>query len=202
MKTMKYPKAWKDVTINQYYNLLDVIDLPLSDEDKAVTIISALTDLDIEYLQSEVPLKELIKAMNNLKFIGNTKAEGSPKVSLKVGGKRITFDMILRDSSASSFISLSELTKNPDTIKKNLHNIIAVFCYECNWLGVRKERTVKSQKEIAELLKEHLNMNDAFLYRDFFLLSYDNLLKSTLSYLEVNQKKIAKELKKMTLQPS
>ena len=193
---MKVPKTWNEVTIRQYYNLIDAVALPLSDEDKAIATLSALTDVSIEELHDKVPIKELTKAIKQISFISNTKGVGSPKVVLRVGGKKIGFDMVLRDSNASSFISLSELTKTPEASRTNVHNIIAVFCYELNWLGFRKKRTINSQKDIAELLLNHMNMNDAFLYRDFFLLSYNNLLKSTLDYLARKHQKIRKELKK------
>ena len=194
--SMKVPKTWAGVSVRQYYNLIDAIELPLSNEDKAIACVSALTDVSIEDLQNNIPIDELTKAIAQIGFISNSKGIGTPKSILKLGGKKIGFDMILRDSNASSFISLSELTKTPEASKKNIHNIIAIFCYELNWIGVRKKRTINSQKEIAELLKERMNMNDAFLYRDFFLSSYNNLLKGTLDYLARKHQKIRKELKK------
>lgn len=199
---MKTPKNWAGVSVRQYYNLIDAIELPLSDEDKAIASLSALTDVSIEDLQNKIPITELTKAIAQIGFISNAKGVGTPKPILKLGDKKIGFDMILRDSNASSFISLSELTKTPEASRKNVHNIIAIFCYELNWLGFRKKRTINSQKEIAELLKERMNMNDAFLYRDFFLSSYNNLLKSTLDYLARKHQKIRKELKRQIAQHS
>jgi hypothetical protein len=193
---MQVLNKWAHVTLNQYYDLLDVIDLPLSDEDKAIAMLSALSGMPIETLTDEIDVKTLAKSINDLKFIGEHKTEGKAKAYFKCGKKKFYFDMVLRDSNASSFISLSEQLKDPIKSKKNIHNVIAIFCHELNWWGFKKKRTVNTQKEIAEHLKNNMNMNDAFLYRDFFLHSFKVLSKATLNYLDKQNKKILKDLKK------
>jgi len=199
---MKTPKSWSDITIQQYYNLLEAIDLPLSDEDKSVAILGALTDTDMEYIKENVSIKDLTKALHSLSFISNTKSEGAVKPTMRIGGKKISFDLILRESSANSFISLTELNKTPELSKTNIHKVMAVFCYELNWWGKRKERTIKSQLELADFLLNNMTMNDAFRYRDFFLLSYQNLQKSTLDYLASKRMETLKTLKKVIAQTS
>lgn len=193
---MKAPTSWSDITLKQYYNLLDVLELQLPDEDKAIAILSALTGLKIEYLTTKVGVKDLAKAISDLKFIESTKTTGFAKAFFKLKGRTFDFDLILRDSNASSFISLSEHTKTSEISNKNIHNVLAIFCHETNFFGFRKKRTVNSQKEIAEFLKENMNMNDAFLYSSFFLSSRKKLLKSTLDYLDKTNKKVLKDLKK------
>lgn len=199
---MKIPKSWADVTIQQYYNLLDVIDLPISNEDKSVAILGALTDTDPEYIVSNVSINKLTKALKDISFISDATAKKGVRSVVKLNGKRIGFDLILRDSNANSFISLSELNKTPEIAKKNIHNVLAVFCYEVNFWGVRKERTIKSQKDIAEFLLNNMTMDEAFRYRDFFLLSYKKLQKSTLDYLALKRRETLKELKKVIHQSS
>lgn len=199
---MKVPQSWKEVSIEQYYNLLDTMELPLSDEDKALAMLSALTDKPIEYLTDSIGITELMQSINCLKFIGDTEVRAKAKPQFKCGGKKFSFDLVLKDSNASSFISLSEQIKDPIKSKKNVHNVISIFCHELNWFGIKKKRTVTSQKEIAEFLKKNMNMHDAFTYRDFFLRSYKVLSKATLNYLDKQNQKILKELKKMNNQRS
>jgi hypothetical protein len=199
---MKNVNSWEHVTLKQYYELLDVIDLPLPDEEKAIAMLSALSGISIETLTDEVDVKTLSKSIKDLEFISNTTPVGKAKAYFKLNGRSFQFDMILKDSNASSFISLIENTKDANISKKNIHNIIAIFCHELNWFGIRKKRTVTSQKEIAEFLKENMSMNEAFLYRDFFLSSYKGLLKATLNYSDMMNKKALKELKKAMHQPS
>jgi hypothetical protein len=104
---------------------------------------------------------------------------------------------MIRDSSAASFISLCEYGKNEKTAKLNIHNIIAIFTYEVNFFGTKKKRTIKSEKEIAEFLKENLTMNVAFALSGFFLKSYKGLLKATNDYLESQKVKEMKKIMKL-----
>lgn len=188
---MKLPKSWNDVTINQYYELLDVIDVPLSDEDKALSILSALSGISIESLESDIDVKALTKAINDINFISDATPKGNAKAYFKLKGRHFRFDLILKDSNASSFISLNNFAKD----KKSIHKVLAIFCNEMNWFGLKKKRTVNFQNEIAEFLKENMKMNEAFLYRDFFLHSFKALSKATLDYLDKQNRTTLKKMK-------
>lgn len=196
---VNYPTSWQDVTIKQYYDLLEVINIEANDEDKALMMLGALTGIPIEDLQSKVPISELKKAIDALQFIGG-KTDYKPKVVLRLGKRKFEFDMILKESNAASFISLSDYCKDAETTKKNIHNIIAVFTHELGWFGRRKARTIHSQKEMAEYFLNNLTMDKAFGYSAFFLTSYKALLKSTADYLKRKQMKIARELMKVANQ--
>jgi len=194
---MKTPKAWSQVTISQYYNLCEAIDMDWADDtDKAVAMLSALSGISIKQLMEETDTKDLIKAINDIKFIGNDKVEGHPSPRLRVGRRKFIVDLMIRDSTASSFISLTELSKTNEIAKVNIHSIMAVFAYEVNWFGLRKKRTAKSQKEIAEYFKANLTMDKAFIYSGFFLRSWIALSKGMLSYSESMNRKAMKILVK------
>lgn len=193
---MKYPTKWGDVTLKQYYDLIDALENEAPNEEvKALTILSAVTGISCEDLESKVSAKEIVKALNSLKFI-NTEVKERPKATIRVKGRRFLFDMVLRDSLAGSFIDISTYTKDAKTAKKNIHNVIAIFAHEVNWFGFRKKRSIKDQQEIAEFFKENLTMDYAFGYSSFFLTSWQRLQKATLIYLEKEKKKILRTLKK------
>lgn len=194
---VQYPKSWFDVSINQYYNLCEAIAMDWeTDTDKAIAMLSALSGVSIKSLNEDVPLTTLKKAITDISFIGDPKPKGVPRPYLRVGLRRFEVDLILRDSSASSFISLSDCTKDKETTNKNLHNVMAVFCHEVNWLGFRKKRTASSQKEIAEYLKNNMTMDKAFVYGGFFLKSWQGLSSATLAYLNKNNRKMMREMAK------
>ena len=195
---MKVPKSWKEVTLERYYNLLEVIDMKWEDDtEKVVAMVSALTDVPLKDLTDKVDVKVLKQAIIDIGFIGGKKPSYPCGLYLKCGGKRFEVDLKLKDSAASSFISFSELTKNPTEAKNNIHNIMAIFTYEINIFGFRKKRTVQSEKDIAEHLKKHLTMDKAFAYSGFFLTSYNRLLKATQDYLRSEQMKTLKKIRKV-----
>ena len=192
---MKAPKSWSEVTIAQYYNLCEAISMDWETvEDKAVAMLSALSGVSILELNEVVPLPELKEAIKGIAFIGENRTTGTPRPVLWVGTRKFEIDLMIRNSTASSFISLSDLTKDKEVAKTNLHSIMAVFAYEVNWFNIRKKRTAASQKEIAEYFKENLTMDKAFIYSGFFLRSWENLSKAMLDCLNKENEKIAKEI--------
>ena len=194
---MKAPKSWSDVTIAQYYNLCEAIEMDWADDtDKAVAMLSALSGISIKQLMEETDTKDLMRYINDIKFIGNDKVEGHPSPKLRVGRRKFIVDLMIKESTASSFISLTELSKTNEIAKVNIHSIMAVFAYEVNWFGLRKKRTAASQKEIAEYFKANMTMDKAFIYSGFFLRSWNRLSRAMLSYSELKRRKALKILAK------
>lgn len=194
---MRTPKSWSEVTIEQYYNLVEALEMDWeTDTDKAVAMLSALSGISIKQLMEEVPTKKLIQYIKDIEFIGSDKVKGNPLPVIWVGKRRFQVDLLIRESTASSFISMTELCKTHELAKTNTHNIMAVFCFETNWLGFRKKRTAQSQKEIAEYFKKNLTMDKAFIYSGFFLKSWESLSKAMVTYSDKQVKKAMKILKK------
>lgn len=187
---MNVPSKWSEITIDRYYDLVSVTNTEYkSDEVKALAVLGAISGEEPEYFEN-VPINDLKKYLINAQFISSPfekKKKISP--SFKIKGRKFYFDMALTESAAGCFIDLSEYAKSPNS---NIHNVLAVFCYETNWLGRRKEKTIKKQKEYAELFLRNLTMDIAQEYSSFFLLSYKKLQEATQIYLD---KQIAKNKK-------
>jgi hypothetical protein len=190
---MKAPKNWSEVKLYQYYALLDTLEANYdNNEERGLSILSSLTDIPVFEIENNYSIAEISEAIKGLGFIKDrTLKKALP--SAKIGGKRFYFDMSLRDSTANNFINLSEYAKDPN---RNMHYVMAIFCWEINWFGIKKKRTVQSQRDFAEFIKQNMTMDVAFGYGDFFLLSYDNLLKATQIFLKQKRMEILKKTKK------
>jgi len=199
---VKVPKGWNEVTLKQFYNLQEAVGMDFTDGLERITAyLSALTFIPISYWTEQASTIELRDAIGKLKFM-NTISENPVKASVKINGRRFHVDLILRDSIASTFIDLATLCKDKEQLKLKYHEVLAVFFYEVNVFGFRKKRTVNSQKEIAEFLKDHCTMDLAFSYAGFFLSSYQRLLKGTKDYLDKEimkqSKRVQKELSRLS----
>jgi len=195
---MNVPKNWNEVSIATYYNLLEALEIKWeTKEDQGLALLSALTGISMKDLYEKYSITQVSKAIKSIGFI-NERAKNKPKVTVKIKGRKFEFDMILRDSNANSFISLSELSKEPNS---NVHNIVAIFTHELNFFGFRKPRTIQSQKEMAEFFKENMTMDMAFSYLDFFLRSYKTLSEATRIYLSREKAKAMKIMRKVIDQP-
>lgn len=197
---MRYPLDWSDVTIKQYYDLLDVLKIDSDDESKSLLILSSLTGITVEDLESKHPVKDVKAAIQAMAFVGK-KSKYSPKVILRLKRRKFQFNFNLKEALAGSFISLSDYCKN-DKANENIHNVLAIFCDELNFWGFKKKKTIVTQKEIAEYFLNNLTMDKAFAYSDFFLSNYNRLLKATRDYLIRKKRKIQRQLLKMADQVS
>lgn len=200
---LNVPEGWHEVTIKQYYNLCEAMDMDWEDDtQKVIAYLSALSNVSIKDINSQVGVVELRKAIRKISFITSTKTNVIPSATCKVGRKRFEVDLILKTSAASSFIDLSELVKTKEMANTNIHRVLAVFFYELNWLRFRKKRSIQSQKDIEAYLLENCTMDKAFAYSGFFLTSYTRLLKATEVFLKRETAKIVKEVAKQVDQVS
>ena len=194
------PSKWSDITIKQFYNLREAMGMDWTDDtERVVAYLSALTNKPMTYFTDEISVVQLRNAIGKIQFLTRPKPEIKIRPTYKIGKKKFVVDLVLRDSSASQFIDLSTLAKEKDNVR--YEDVLAVFFYEANWLGLRKKRTLNSQKEVAEYLLNNCTMDIVFAYSGFFLRSYQRLLKGTKDYLELKNKKIQKELRKVLDRP-
>ena len=194
------PSKWSDITIKQFYNLREAMGMDWTDDtERVVAYLSALTNKPMTYFTDEISVVELRNAIGKIQFLTRPKPEIKIRPTYKIGKKKFVVDLVLRDSSASQFIDLSTLAKEKDNVR--YEDVLAVFFYEANWLGFRKKRTLNSQKEVAEYLLNNCTMDIVFAYSGFFLRSYQRLLEGTKDYLELKNKKIQKELRKVLDRP-
>lgn len=199
---MRVPEKWSDVTLAQFYNLQEAVEMDYEDGvDRITAYLSALTYKPITYWTDEISTIQLRDAIGKLKFINDVNTKVPVKASLKIGKKRFVVDMVLRDSIASSFIDLATLCKDKDKLKLHYHEVLAIFFYEVNIFGIRKKRTVTTQRDVAEYLKEHCTMDIAFMYAGFFLTSYRKLLRGTKVFLEKQIQKTRENLKQEVNRP-
>ena len=189
------PSKWSEVTIKQFYNLKEAMEMDfIDDTERVIAYLSALSNKPMSYFSDEINVVELRKAINTIKFIGQPKPEVKIRPTYKIGKKRFSVDLILRDSAANTFIDLSVLAKEKNNVK--YEEVLAIFFYDCNWFGFRKKRTLNSQKEVSEYLLNNCTMDIVFAYSGFFLRSYLNLLDGTKDYLDLTNRKMQKMVQK------
>ena len=194
---MKVPSKYSEVTLEQYYRLVFVLNEKYNDEqERIIAILSALTNEPKDTFTDRLSVKQLKECIKKLSFIGSDVPKLVPRPKVKINGRRFVVDLILKESIASSFIELSEICKNQKELPFNYHKVLSIFFHEVNWFGVRKKRTVRSQAEIAEFLEKNCTMDIAMAYGSFFLTSYLNLSKATNAYLELEIQKVKKQVKK------
>jgi len=128
------PKSWDSITIEKFPIIYDLLnDSNLDKIDKEIRILSVLSDLPVHEIEkiSLESLKELIKAVNFIFTMNFPK----PKEVFKHNDIWWHVNYDITKLSAGDFISLSNFTKDEDTIVQNLTEIASIFIkpYKRKW---------------------------------------------------------------------
>jgi len=207
---MNVPKDWRQVTLKQYQEVVEIALIDMDEIDKQVKILSILCNIDEDKIL-DLPIPSIKDYSNKIKFIYSLPEPEKIFQSVKIKGQRFNVNLSVSKLSGGEYIDLSNYCKEQKEINSNLHNIISIFLHPVNILGLRKKdcysknakgewcQKLESRNRTSELIKS-LTMDKVFSLSGFFLTLSENLIKVTMDYsiAEVNKtnKKIAKQLKR------
>jgi len=186
------PKDWGGVTIQQFQEIQDLIKEGCEDKNLLnVAIISVLSGWPIEQVEA-LSVKSYKKILSVLTFISEP-ITGKVKKHFKLNGVKYRVVSDIYDLTSGQYISLMHFVKDEETILKNLHNIVALFCipYEKKWYGWRKGKYNAQQHEAIAQEMKRATMDIVNPLSAFFLAKYLKSVETTLAY-SVNQLQKAK----------
>ena len=186
------PKDWGGVTIQQFQEIQDLINEGCEDKNLLnVAIISVLSGWPVEQVEA-LSVKSYKKILSVLTFISEP-ITGKVKKHFKLNGVKYRVVSDIYDLTSGQYISLMHFVKDEETILKNLHNIVALFCipYEKKWYGWRRGKYNAQQHEATAQEMKRATMDIVNPLSAFFLAKYLKSVKTTLAY-SVNQLQKAK----------
>lgn len=188
MATIKLPKSWESITIEQFPLIYDVIkDESLDKVDKEIRIISILSGYSINFVEviDLKHLKVLIKAIN---FMFNFEFPEYVQ-EFKHNGYTWKVNYDVTKLSAGEFISLTKMTATEQDVINNLAEIAAIFVkpYKRKWF-----KLVPIDMDYEERLKHIKQVNIGIIYPlcVFFCKVLTNLLPVIKDYLEQANEKL------------
>lgn len=195
---IKLPDNWNEVSLNDYIEIVDVIQIDMDELDKQIKVISILSKVSEDYLL-KLSLTDIKKLIVHIGFIYTQPKGIKPPNTITLKGIVYNVNYDLRSITGGEYIDLCEYSKDAKEVTKNLPNILAIFikpkakeCYEV--VQGKKVQTNESRNNIAKLLLDEMNMQDVLAMSSFFLRSWEALTKATVNYLEKQNKKIEKQL--------
>jgi hypothetical protein len=204
--------TWNNITIRKYIALSQAMSAKYEDnEQMTFAILSVLHDKPKEYFESSIPVTELTKHIKDMQFIYTKETTTGFPTRVKVGLKRYKIEHNVSELTSGQYIDLSTYCKDPETINKNYHKIIAVLVSPMGLFGDKFKRKIKKAKtqaelemvhlkiwkerqELSEVLLDELTMDKVFQITNYFFLLYQNLIKSIPSYLEKKKRMALQEL--------
>lgn len=161
---IEIPKAYKDVTIKQYAQLVSLrkkYTEDYDDFDVILEIIAIMSGANIGQL-SEVGTRDIMKVWKALSFLDTP--PDNIKMSRYLNVNRIDYiaDFDVTKMKAGQYIDFKHYLKTGDVIG-NLHNILAIF-----YIPVLKKYGDRPQPEVAEDFYNNVSIDVAYSASVFF----------------------------------
>lgn len=195
---IKLPDNWSEVSLNDYIEIVDIVNIDMDELDKQIKVVSILSKVNEDYLL-KLSLTDIKKLIQHIAFIYTQPKGVKPPNTVTLKGVTYNVNYDLRTITGGEYIDLCEYTKEAKDVTRNLPNILAIFinpkakeCYEV--VQGKKVQTNESRNNTAKLLLDGMNMQDVLAMSSFFLRSWEALTIATVSCLEKQNKKIEKEL--------
>lgn len=185
-------KSWKDVTIDEYFDLCERLsDDALNDYEKIIIKIAFITGKseneiwnlnweDFRTLQVEALWMEEFKLKENVKF-----------KSIEINGEKYSIDTNLQNFTVAQYIDFQTFFPKRKTNKRILGNILACFI-------IPKGKKYGENYDIQDVVKTINNYLDIMTAEEimfFFLKQYLILTRATVNYLNWLIKKSTKKMK-------
>lgn len=150
-------KSWRDVTINEYFDLVDMIDEEQEDYSKEVKTIAFVYNMDEDEVWNlSVPEFHRLQAGKAWmgKFEINTNAVFK---SIKIGDMKCEINVSLMDFTVAQYIDFQTFWPHRDEMGKYIGNILACFIIP---KGMKYNEGYDIQK-LAETIRENVDIMTA-----------------------------------------
>lgn len=175
-----------DITIGQYLEIKEVFEADVPELDKMVSLIAICFNMtEDEVLDLEVT--KFNKYVNEIDFIYSPYPKEVIKEYYVLDGQRYEVHLNLSKLTAGQYIDFQTFIKEPI---RNLVEILSVFL-----IPEGKKYGDYDMEKVHKDIKEHMNVVDALAISGFFLLQFQSLTESMLTYLKSKLKKMKRKEK-------
>lgn len=186
-------KSWRDVTINEYFELLDIVnDETLEPYDKEVKVIAFVNGMD----ENEVWNLSItdFKALQAKKSWMNSFDLNEKPVfrKIKIGDIKCDVNVNLQNFTVAQYIDFQTFWPKRREMEKYMGNILACFIIPT---GCKYNEGYDIQK-LSASITESLDIMTANEILLFFLASYLNSTRATLIYLRLMMMRTMRRMKK------
>jgi hypothetical protein len=190
---------YADLTIKQFLNCKLISEMEKDPIDRNVRLLAEISGKSVDEIES-LPITELkakLKYLSNLETLDEV---GKVRMKFKVKNKWFKVIWKTQELTSAQYIDVSHFTKEPDKILYNIHNILAAICVPMKWGLIKQKYDGAKHKEIADLLYNHMTIQQAYPIMLFFCKYFEELEAATLTYLVQEGEKTLKEAERIFTQ--
>lgn len=184
-------KSWRDVTIDEYFDLKDRLDDVQEDTDKVVVKISFANNISEEEVWDKTINEFRILQVEALWMDEFNISEDIKFKNIEINGERYTVDVNLQNFTVAQYIDFQTFFPKRKTNERILGNILACFI-------IPREKKYASGYDIKKLVDD-INSNLDILTANeillFFLKQYLISIRATANYFNWIMKRMKKKSK-------
>ncbi len=178
--------SWKEVTINEYLELISLLKLNKSDIiDIEAHIICVLTNLTYDEVM-QLDLTTFKSILKHFKFL-ETKPQGELKEKYTIGDKVYVVNYNYNNMTVTQYLNLNYVNQQKENILDNIGIALASFMTpegcDANKIDIQKE---------GKYISEHMNIADANAFFLLYKVCFEKLTQTYHSFLMKKMKKCLK----------
>lgn len=183
-------KSWREISINNYYEICDICDDDsLGEAEKNILVLSILTGMDEQQIY-DLPIMEVREAMSKLSFLDDFKINENVNFKkINICGDKYIVDADLTHFTTAQYIDFQTLWTKQD-LRKYYGNILACFIIPKG----KKYGQDYDINELAETLRDEIDIMTANEILFFYLKKLVISIKSSIIYLDKMKKKLKNKI--------
>jgi hypothetical protein len=183
-------KSWREISINTYYEICDICeDDTLGEAEKNILILSILTGKTEDEIY-DLPITEVQELFSKITWLDDFKLNENVKFKkINICGDKYIVDADLTHFTTAQYIDFQTLWSKND-LKKYYGNILACFIIPKG----KKYGQDYDVNELANKLRDEVDIMTANEIIFFYLIKLQNLIKSSVIYLDKMKMKLKKRI--------
>ena len=206
-KREKDPFNWNSITIEKYYDIMDVFDGDDDDITKNVKLVALMLDKDEQEVW-DMDLTEAGEYISRLRFLNKFDFPDHPNMNIKLPGYDLKVMKDVTKINVAQYMDFQAFVKMP--LREGMDKLLSIFLIPDGF----KYNDGYDIIEVQKVIRQNLSFRVAEGLLGFFLRKYGKLLISTQRYcrkaikktkdkelmerLETTQKETEKKLKDLT----
>lgn len=185
-------KSWREVTINEYFDLVEKLENEVNEPiDEAIIKIAFVHNLNNNDVWN-LNFNELVEYQNRTLWLNEFKINENVKFnSIEINGQKYIIDCNLTNFTVAQYIDFQTLYPKRNTNRRILGNLLACFIIPKG----KKYADGYDVNELANTINCNLDIMTAEEIMFFFLKNYLISIRATANYFNWILKKATKRMK-------
>lgn len=175
------PFSWDNISINKYYDILDILESEDDDITKNVRLVSVILDKDESEIW-DMDIQDVSEYTHKLGFLNKFDLPSAPKKVI-IGDYKLEVVKDISKISIGQYVDYQNFVTRP--LRESIDKILSVFLIPEG----KKYNTDYDIINLQQTIREHMSFKIAQSFLQFFFIKYLKLLMHSLRSFQKAMKK-------------